>query len=65
MSETSNMTTAFLSTYELGKYVGNEEGRKAVFNAAEQCAMTNETGKYVYLEDLKQYLDWHDNEQKN
>lgn len=52
----------YIKGYESGWEIGRQAERKYILHQAEQAAMENEIGQYVYLSDLRDYIE-EDNEQ--
>jgi hypothetical protein len=59
---TNNMFTA---TYELGKTLGAMAERERILQLAKDASIENDNGRFVYLSDLEDYIDFADQEKQN
>lgn len=52
----------FTATYELGKQLGAMAERARILELAKDASLENDNGRFVYLSDLEDYIEFNDKE---
>jgi hypothetical protein len=50
----------FTATYELGKQLGAMAERARILELAKEASIENDNGRFVYLSDLEDYIEFDD-----
>lgn len=58
-------TGQFTATYELGKVIGAAAERERILSLAKEASVENNIGRFVYLSDLEDYIEFDDQEKQN
>lgn len=57
--------TKFAATFEMGKKIGAEQERERILALAKDASIENNIGRFVYLSDLEDYIEFDDQEKQN